>query len=63
MKTIYIPWTRAALHRKPAVVKPTARFSANVRLIEVSNRLASQGVMLHWNPRLRGLEAVPYRTR
>ena len=62
MKTVYVPWTLAAIRRKPRFATIKSSFHPDTRLIVVSNRLASLGAMLHWNPRLRALEAVPYRT-
>lgn len=63
MKTVYIPWTLAAVRRKPRFATIKSSFPTNTRLVAVCNQLANRGAMLHWNPQLRALEAVPYRTR
>lgn len=63
MKTVYIPWTLAAIRRKPRFATIKSSFSTNTRLIVVCNQLANRGAMLRWNPVTHELEAVPYRTR
>lgn len=59
MKTVYLPWTLAALRRSRGRIERTQSIRPELRLIIVHRWLEAGGCALQWDTQRRSLIVVP----